>query len=210
MWVCVGQTTQMCPCIGVHQRMSIMSLYLLLQQRLAYLVRLIWMVYEMGSKWPYSCCFVFKTARSILVGFLYSFFFNRFVDVYVVQPYRNTNTCTAWNNSRFILSERSDFYMINSLPIAVYAFPMCILTLLSIDDILLPLYMNWSIHLRCLSWYELNNATKSYGFYVGKIRVENPEWSFSQKETIKDCPTEDWCGFECYKSRVGLVIFPRT
>ena len=43
---------------------------------------LTWMVYEMGGKWPYSCCLMecsfkdlFKTALSILVWFPSSFFF---------------------------------------------------------------------------------------------------------------------------------------
>ena len=49
-----------------------MSLPLLLQQCPAYLVRLIWIVFVMGGRWPYSCCFVgccfqdlFNIARSI-------------------------------------------------------------------------------------------------------------------------------------------------
>ena len=35
-----------------------MSSSYLLQQSPACLVRLIWMVFEMGGRWPYSCCFV--------------------------------------------------------------------------------------------------------------------------------------------------------
>ena len=53
----------------------------LLQQCPAYLVRLTWIVLEMGSRWPYSCCFVgcylqdlFSMARSILVYLPSSFF----------------------------------------------------------------------------------------------------------------------------------------
>ena len=51
-----------------------MSSSLLLQQSPAYLVHLIWIVFVMGVRWPYSCCFVgcsfqdlFNIARSILV-----------------------------------------------------------------------------------------------------------------------------------------------
>ena len=51
-----------------------MSSSLLLQQCPACLVRLTWIVFVMGDRWPYSCCFVgcylkdlFTTARSILV-----------------------------------------------------------------------------------------------------------------------------------------------
>ena len=35
-----------------------MSSSLLLQQCPACLVRLIWIVFVMGGRWPYSCCFV--------------------------------------------------------------------------------------------------------------------------------------------------------
>ena len=53
-----------------------MSLSLLFQQYSACLVRLIWIVFEMGGKRLYSCCFVgcclqdlFNIACSILVQF---------------------------------------------------------------------------------------------------------------------------------------------
>ena len=41
----------------VHSITSLMSSFLLLQQWPAWLVRLIWMVLELGDSWPYSCCF---------------------------------------------------------------------------------------------------------------------------------------------------------
>ena len=62
------------PCEEVHRSTSLMSSSLLLQQCPACLVRLTWIVFVMGGKWPYSCCFVgcclqdlFNIARSILV-----------------------------------------------------------------------------------------------------------------------------------------------
>ena len=62
------------PCEGVHRRTSLISLSLLLQQCPACLVRLTWIVFVMGGRWPYSCCFVgcclqdlFNIACSILV-----------------------------------------------------------------------------------------------------------------------------------------------
>ena len=61
-------------CEVVHRSMSLMSSSLLLQQCPACLVRLTWIVFVMGVRWPYSCCFVgcclkdlFNIARSILV-----------------------------------------------------------------------------------------------------------------------------------------------
>ena len=39
----------------VTKRTSLKSSSLLLQQCFTCLVRLIWMVFEMGGRWPYSC-----------------------------------------------------------------------------------------------------------------------------------------------------------
>ena len=62
------------PCEGVLRSTSLMSSFLLLQQCPACLVRLAWIVFVIGSRWPYSCFFVgcclqnlFNIARSILV-----------------------------------------------------------------------------------------------------------------------------------------------
>ena len=62
------------PYVGVHWSTSIMSSSLLLQQCPACLVRLTWIVFVMGGRWPYSwwivgCCRqdLFNIARSILV-----------------------------------------------------------------------------------------------------------------------------------------------
>ena len=46
------------PCEGVHRSISLMSSSLLLQQCAACLVHLTWIVFMMGGRWPYSCCFV--------------------------------------------------------------------------------------------------------------------------------------------------------
>ena len=51
--------------------------------------------------------------------------------------YSSTDMVTAWKNSHFILSERSDFHMVDYLSIAVHVLPMCMLTSLSVDEILL-------------------------------------------------------------------------
>ena len=57
-WVLAGCPTLACPCEGVHGRTLLMSSSLLLQQCPLCLVCLIWMVFEMGGRWPCSCCFV--------------------------------------------------------------------------------------------------------------------------------------------------------
>ena len=43
---------------------------------------------------------------------------------------------------------RSDFYMVVNQSMAVHALPMHMLILLSVDEILLPRYMNWSTNFR--------------------------------------------------------------
>ena len=60
--------------VGVHRSKSLLSSSLHLQQWPACLVRLTWIVFVMGGRWPYSWCLVgfcrqdlFKIARNILV-----------------------------------------------------------------------------------------------------------------------------------------------
>ena len=62
------------PYVGVHRSTSLMSSSLLLQQCLACLVRLTWIVFVIGGRWSYSWCLVgccrkdlFKISCSILV-----------------------------------------------------------------------------------------------------------------------------------------------
>ena len=43
-----------------------------------------------------------------------------FISAQMVSPYSSTETTTAWKNSHFILSERSDFSIINNFPIEVH------------------------------------------------------------------------------------------
>ena len=62
------------PYAGVHRSTSLMSSFLLLQQCPACLVRLTWIVFVMGGRWPYSWCLVgccrqdlFNIALNIIV-----------------------------------------------------------------------------------------------------------------------------------------------
>ena len=62
------------PYVEVHRSTSLRSSSLLLQQCPACMVRLTWIVFVMGGRWPYSWCFVgcchqdlFNIARRILV-----------------------------------------------------------------------------------------------------------------------------------------------
>ena len=74
MYVRAGRPAFERPCAGVHMSTSLMSSSLLLQQCPACLVRLTWIVFVIGGRWPYSWCLLgycsqdlFKIARSILV-----------------------------------------------------------------------------------------------------------------------------------------------
>ena len=74
MYVRAGRPAFAWPCVGVHKSTSLMSSSLLLQQCPTCLVRLTWIVFVIGGRWPYSWCLVgccrqdlFKIARSILV-----------------------------------------------------------------------------------------------------------------------------------------------
>ena len=110
-YVPAGRPTLARLCEGVHWRTLLMSSSLLLQQCTTCFVRLIWMFFEMGGRWPYSFCFVgcclqdsFIIARSILVQLLSSFFSIRLVSVYVIHPY------SSIDNDR--CSEKIAFYFI--------------------------------------------------------------------------------------------------
>ena len=131
------------PCEGVHRNTSLMSSSILLQQCPECLVRLTLIVFVMGSKWPYSCCFVgccfqvlFNNARSILVWLPSSFFSIRLISVHVVHPYSNIDTTAAWKKPCFILSVRFDFHMTDSLLIAVHVFASQVSMSVSVDEIL--------------------------------------------------------------------------
>ena len=93
----------------------------------------------MGGKWLY------KTACSILLlNYTCSFFSRHFVRVRVVQRYRSTDMSVAWKNLRFILSDISNFHIVDNVSIAVHGLPMFMSTSISVDEILLPRYMNLS------------------------------------------------------------------
>ena len=115
MYVRAGRPAFARPYVGAHWSTSLLSSSLLLQQCHACLVRLTWIVFVMGGRWPYSWCFVgcccqdsFNIARNILVLLPSSFFSSRFVSVQVVHPYRSIDTTAAWKKLRFILLVRLD------------------------------------------------------------------------------------------------------
>ena len=93
MYVRAGRPAFARPYAGVHRSTSLMSSSLLLQQCPACLVRLTWIVFVMGGRWPYSCCLV-GCCRQDLPMYVYSinrhyvsFRCHYFSSVYVVQSF---------------------------------------------------------------------------------------------------------------------------
>ena len=58
MYVHAGRPAFARPCVGVQKSTSLMSSSLLLLQCPACLVRLTWIVFVIGGRWPHSWCFV--------------------------------------------------------------------------------------------------------------------------------------------------------
>ena len=67
-----------------------------------------------------------------------------------MYSHNSFDTGTAWKKTRFILSERSDFRMIDNLSIVANANARHMLTTLTVDKILLPRYVNLSTSIRGL------------------------------------------------------------
>ena len=103
--------------VGLYRRTSLMSSSLLLLFVLFVLLgefvdgcttAVLWLCYFSN---------LFKTVRSIPVSFLSSFFSMRFINVYLVHPYSCIDTATPWKTYVLICRKKSDFHMIDSLPI---------------------------------------------------------------------------------------------
>ena len=133
-----------------------------------------WIVFVMGGKWLYSCCFVgcciqnlFITAHSILVQLPSSFFSIHFVSVHVVHQYSSIDMTAAWKKLRFILLVRSDFYMTDILLIAVHAFASGMLMFVLVDETLACQ--------RLKTWYLIPPClTLSMIWYVSRVKWTNP------------------------------------
>ena len=126
MYVQAGCSAFAWPYAGVHRSTSLMSSSLLLQQCPACLVRLTWIIFVMGGRWPYSWCLVGCCCQDCSI-LLATFLCNCHlafspVSTPVVHPYSSINMSAAWKKLHFILSVWSDFHMIESLSLAVHDF----------------------------------------------------------------------------------------
>ena len=75
MYVRAGRPALARPCVGVHKSTSLMSSSLLLQQCPACLVRLTWIVFGIGGRWPYSWCLVGCCRQDLFKIIYYHFCF---------------------------------------------------------------------------------------------------------------------------------------
>ena len=76
-----------------------------------------------------------KTCSIQLAAFFFSI---HLVIIHVVHPYSSIDMTAAWKKLRFILLDRSDFHMTDSLPIAIHAFAIHVLMSFLIDETLFP------------------------------------------------------------------------
>ena len=102
-------------------------------------------VFWEGYKWPYSYCFVgcsfqnlFKTTCSFLLAFSPGISLkSKWCDCTLVMIWLQFGRIP-------ILSEISDFHMVVSRSTAVHVLPMSTLASISVDEILITSYRNWS------------------------------------------------------------------
>ena len=104
-----------------------------------------------------------------------------------MQPYSSTDTTT---NFRFNLSVRSDFHMIDNLFIADHNVPMRALTSLSVDEILLPRYVNCSTGLRGLYIYIEYIVTKTAVLFGVSGSIVSEVLTAFEKENSELKPVE--------------------
>ena len=72
-----------------------------------------------------------------------NFFSICLINVHVVHPYSSLHTRAAWKKLRFILADKSDFHMTDNQSIAVHAIASRVFMSFSVDETLLPRYVNY-------------------------------------------------------------------
>ena len=110
----------------------------------------------MSCKWQYSCCFQDVSKQHTASLFSYNIAFSP--DISLKCRWCNYMIILTMLQCRRILilflSECSDFHLVFNLSRVVHAFPRHMLTLLSVEEILLTKYVNWSTNFRNLLFDE--------------------------------------------------------
>ena len=85
MYVRAGRPAFAWLCVGVHKSTSLMSSSLLLQQCPACQVRLTWIVFVIGGRWPYSWCLVGCCRQVLLYIYIYIYIYSKreFIYIYI-------------------------------------------------------------------------------------------------------------------------------
>ena len=87
MYVRAGRPAFDRPCVGVYKSTSLMSSSLLLQQCLACLVRLTWIVFVIGGRWPVCVCiYLYPSVSSHVCQFISISLYLTMYDMYIYQP----------------------------------------------------------------------------------------------------------------------------
>ena len=84
MYVRAGRPAFARPCVGIHKSTSLMSSSLLLQQCPACLVRLTWIDFVIGGRWPYSWCLVGCCCQDLKYLYAYKGLNKVYMDVYCI------------------------------------------------------------------------------------------------------------------------------
>ena len=142
---------------------------LLLRRCPIFLVLLNRMVCEMRGKWPYSCV----CSRQCAI-FFYSSCETFSQYILLVHTWNSIDTITAWKKSHFILPDGSEFHMIDNLSTVFHAFIKYILISLSVDEMLLLMFVNWSANFRHLALrVEMSPSCLKYIlFYLHSFRTQ--------------------------------------
>ena len=74
-----------------------------------------------------------------------------YICIYVTHPHISMDTATTWKKSPFYFIGYIKFYMIDNLSITILPFARRILKSLSVKEMLLLIYVNWSTNFRGLS-----------------------------------------------------------
>ena len=98
-----------------------------------------------------ECCFqdFFQIARSFLCSF-YRAFSQRVSFESKGYTHREELTQPQVGRNLILFYRKSDLHMIENKSIEEYGFPMRIIASISVDEILLPRYLNWSFNFRGL------------------------------------------------------------
>ena len=130
MYVRAGRPVFAWPYVGVHRSTSLMSSSLLLQRCPAYLVRLTFIVFVMGGKWPYSWCLVgcrrqdlFNIVLGVILFAIYEACINHYISLVcgIIDITSICNDSVSFWNKYFRILHRLNFFLLLSIPFCFFS-----------------------------------------------------------------------------------------